>query len=691
MSYLSTFDTPENRKRKWDAIIYEISEQVTEFFWDDAPQQHGLEVREGQQDMAFEILDAIRGNYHIAVEAGVGIGKSFAYLVPLLIYNQKTGLPVVIATSTIALQEQLMEDIQRLSPMLGVDPDVLLAKGQTHYVCQLRAFDYFDSAEGKPFAPLRQQIEEGCQDRRAISVPVPANVWDKINIVRYSRRICFGCQFGERCQYARLRDKLKYTRGIILCNQDLLTAHLFKLSRNQDGLLNEMVQMAVIDEAHNLEDKVRSATTERHGQRQLISMINSAVKSVRNEDRAYVLDRANSTIRAVRALFANLDLQMRGQIECSARDMKYADRFFFQDVNGAVALIRSAAAQLQGLSNTIQVFVSRDLRRGSGSSGADDLDAAAQSFHDLVTGFDTQLIWLERRGQAADLVFCPKHTKSILSRLYFNGGRRTILTSATLTSAVDGPLKSQYAYFLQNTGFPVDGNGVLSEPKPSPYPYDEHAMIYYCNDLPHPTREHEAFIEQGVERLVQILDISHGKALVLFTAKTDMEEVYAALQKRELPYRILVQQRGASQERVLQAFREDTNSVLLGTGAYWEGISIEGKSLSNLIIFRLPFPVPDPIIEYKASIADDPLMDVRVPEMIIKLKQGIGRLIRNFTDTGIVSIIDRRLRDTPAERYHDIVWNSLPIHRRTTDLEEIRQFYQTVCAQQTEAEKTVPG
>ena len=201
-------------------------------------------------------------------------------------------------------------------------------------------------------------------------------------------------------------------------------------------------------------------------------------------------------------------------------------------------------------------------------------------------------------------------------------------------------------------------------------------MIYYCTDLPHPTREHDAFIEQGVERLIEVLNISEGKALVLFTAKTDMEEVHTILTQRNLPYKILMQQAGSSQDKVLHEFKENTNSVLLGTGAYWEGISIEGKSLSNVVIFRLPFPVPDPIIEYKASIADDALMEVRVPEMIIKLKQGIGRLIRNYTDTGIVCIIDRRLRDDPAERYHDITWDSLPIKNRTSDLNELRKFYE---------------
>ncbi len=151
------------------------------------------------------------------------------------------------------------------------------------------------------------------------------------------------------------------------------------------------------------------------------------------------------------------------------------------------------------------------------------------------------------------------------------------MTSATMTNASNGEFVDQYSYFIGNTGFPTDERGCLSEPKPSPYPYDEHSMIYYCDDLPHPTQEHEAFIEQGVQRLLEVLEISGGKALVLFTAKTDMEEVYTILSKLNLPYKVLMQQPGSSQDKILNEFREDTNSVLLGTGAYWEGISIEGK------------------------------------------------------------------------------------------------------------------
>ena len=201
---------------------------------------------------------------------------------------------------------------------------------------------------------------------------------------------------------------------------------------------------------------------------------------------------------------------------------------------------------------------------------------------------------------------------------------------------------------------------------------------YYCENLPHPTYEREDFIRKGAKRLVDILNISQEKALVLFTAKSDMEDVYDILREKNLPYKILKQGEVPSQAALIREFESDTDSVLLGTGAYWEGVSVEGKSLSNLVIFRLPFPTPDPVMERKALAASDPLMDVQVPEMIIKLKQGIGRLIRNFTDSGIISVIDPRLRDAPPARYHDTVWDALPVKNRTNSIRELRKFYQAL-------------
>lgn len=683
MNFSFVFNSPKEQEKKKKTDLQAIGEKVTSFFWDVAP-EHGFEMREGQQDMSFEIVDALIHDQHFAVEAGVGIGKSFGYLVPVLLYNKKMKKPVIVATSTIALQEQLWDDVHDVMPLLNTDPEVILAKGQTHYLCHKRANEYLSMDGAVIPKELADGIEEGFQERKQFPPFLPQNIWDKVNIQRFSMRNCGPCE--KKCLYYAIRSQLRYTEGIVLCNQDFLTAHLRQIRRGQDGLINRDADLIVVDEAHNLDDKVRSATTERINQGKILGLIKSATNEVKPSDRQNVYAEANEAQRAIRTFFDCLKAQVQQQINNAQQDMRYADRFFFDDSAESIDLLRSMVDATKNAALSIQIYASFEYH-GRSTAASDDLDELTENLTEMIEELDDYLLWIERKGSQAELVYCPKNTREITKRLYFSGKARTILTSATLTNTTEGSLEDQYAYFISNTGFPTDEHGCLSEPKPSPYPYDEHSMIYYCDDLPHPTKEHEAFIEQGVQRLLEVLDISGGKALVLFTAKSDMEDVYSILSQKELPYKVLMQQSGSSQDQVLKEFRENTNSVLLGTGAYWEGISIEGKSLSNVVIFRLPFPVPDPIINYKASIADDALMDVNVPEMVIKLKQGIGRLIRNFTDTGIVCIIDRRLRDEPAERYHDIAWSSLPIKNRTKSLDELRRFYEGLSSANSETAK----
>ena len=189
MSYISAFNSSEDKKRNLASKIYDISESVTKFFWDDAPRL-GIQQREGQQDMAFDVLDAIKSGSHVVIEAGVGIGKSFAYLVPILLYNAKTFSPVVIATSTIALQEQLLSDVERLKKWLRIEPDLILAKGKNHYLCLRRASEYFQSVDGSAQAQIISDIRAGHQDRRSFTQHIPDAVWDKINITRFSKSEC---------------------------------------------------------------------------------------------------------------------------------------------------------------------------------------------------------------------------------------------------------------------------------------------------------------------------------------------------------------------------------------------------------------------------------------------------------------------------------------------------------------------
>lgn len=670
MTYFSGHSTHEEQEKR-KSILREISMDVASFFWDIVPAS-GFEKREGQQDMSFDIVDALIHDQHIAVEAGVGIGKSFGYLVPILLYNQKMRKPVIVATSTIALQEQLWDDIQTVMKLLHLQAEVILAKGQTHYLCHKRADEYLNMADAVIPEELQNGLENEFQERKQFSSTLPHTIWNKVNVQRFSVRNCSNCE--KKCLYYTIRSQIKRTDGIILCNQDFLTAHLLQIRGWQDGLINLKVDLIVVDESHNLEDKVRSATTERINQGMLLGLIDSAIKEVKTVDKQNLYGDVEDVKKTIREFFDCLKAQMQEQINHSRRDMKYANRFSFYGDEDSRALLKTMIESIKSVAQSIQIYINFDYSNRS-TATSDELDSLSESLTEMIEKIDSYLFWIERNGNNAELVYCPKNTSQIINRLYFSGKEKIVLTSATMTNANNGELLNQYSYFICNTGFPTDERGCLSEPKPSPYPYNEHSMIYYCDDLPHPTKEHEAFIEQGVLRLLEVLKISDGKALVLFTAKTDMEEVYTILSKLNLPYKILMQQPGSSQDKILNEFREDTNSVLLGTGAYWEGISIEGKSLSNVVIFRLPFPVPDPIIEYKESIAQDALMDVRVPDMIIKLKQGIGRLIRNFNDTGIVCIIDPRLRDAQPARYYDIVWNSLPIKNKTNSLEELKEFF----------------
>ena len=656
-----------------------VEQSTWEFFIDNAF-KYGFEEREGQQNMALDIVAAIRENQHFLKEAGVGIGKSYAYIVPLLYYHRKTAEPIAIATSTIALQEQLIGDIQKISKSIGHPVEIVLAKGQTHFVCRERAEAFFSDKLDKDSQEILKQLREGRCDRSRFSPEIDSYIWNQINVREYNAGACGRCKDKFKCGYRKLRDCMLNTDGIILCNQDLLTVHLRRLREGQKPLLNEKVVVMVVDEAHNLEEKVRNAYTTRVSKAVAMRRVQDVQRAVFTSDMRFE-KAVERYIAGLNKLFAMLERDITEQIRESPVDMKYAERFFFRETKptlDALSNISTAASKVDELaiifSDTSNIY-GREVKESS--------EAAMDSFHDVTEFFrgltserSKNLFWLEREGGRAAIVSCPKEMAPQIRSLYFHRNFTTILTSATITNTSDGDLAEQYGYFVKNTGFPSEvENGFLGDPEPSPFDYDAHAMLYYCGDLPDPSKEREAFLLAGTERLKELIAISKGRALVLFTAKTDMEEVYRQLTAENPPYKVLMQTQASSQEKVLNEFRDNQSSVLLGTGAYWEGIDIKGESLSNLIIFRLPFPVPDPVTNYKRSQAENPLMNVSVPEMVIKCKQGIGRLIRSAKDRGIAAIIDPRLGEWSTAPYKQVLWDALPIKNRTSDISVLQDFY----------------
>lgn len=665
----------KEQDEKWKQDFKNIGGDVYSFFIDTAIEK-GYENREGQWDMSFEITDAMKDRQHIVVEAGVGIGKTFAYIVPLLYYHKRYKKPIVIATSTIALQEQLAADIKIIEDIIGYYPDIVLAKGQNHFLCKYRCDAYFLCEKDETIRKIYAEIEKGGCQKADWDIYIPDNIWNQINVKEFNPVFCRqNCVHKDYCFYYSLRHELLTTNGIILCNQDLLTINLRKRHNFSKEIITDRFQFVVIDEAHNLEGKVRNSYTTEVSYISLQRTVEQARKIARGLGNT-IDKKLKRYYKHLDSVFDSLNLQVKDQDRIAKKENREIERYY---------LDRNIPA-LQGLKDCVHdIFLEVSMQFGVDDSYRNkDYDAELEAL-ELQEEFWTAMLkeecedifWMTLNGKGKKgivLANCPKDVNKLTERLFFSDADfTTILTSATITSGVGEDYEEGYKYFIANTNFPME-KGFIAEPKYSPFNYDEHAMIYYTEDMPHPSHERKRFIERGIDEIVRILEISKGKALILFTAKSDMLEVYEGLKER-VPYRVLMQNGSASQSDTIAEFKKDVNSVLLGTGTYWEGISVEGIALSNLIIFKLPFPVPEPIIDYKTSICQDGLMEVLVPEMIIKLKQGIGRLIRSEKDFGIVSIIDSRVGEKSKAKYKRNIWEALPIKNRTSDFDEIEEFY----------------
>lgn len=647
-----------------------IGTKVDSFFIDKMKELK-LEERSEQWEMALEIVQGMIDGQHVLVEAGVGIGKTYAYVVPLLYYHKKYGKPIIIATSTIALQEQLANDIKTIEKILEYYPEVFIAKGQSHFLCKNRLEQYFIGKEGTEEYIYYEEIDKGGYERSNWDIEIPDKMWNRINVMTFNPVTCRQtCPYKNECFYYQLRIELKDTNGFILCNQDLLAMNMKKRSRGNTEIFVPNYEYIVIDEVHNLESRIRNAHT--------IAVSYSECKKTmwdlsKNSKRmGGLLDkRIEYCLTLFDQVFGNLLLQIKTQDKKAIKEDKEIEKYY---VNNNIKELCNLVDTLKDIIEVASLdFGMEDTYRNRGEDETlEKLEEEYDFFSSLSRNVSDDIFWMiaNTKNENGIIVYkCPKNVNEITERLLFSSEQfKTIMTSATVSSG-----ESNYDYFIANTNLPLDKT-MVCDSKESPFDYDSHAIIYYTENLPHPSSERVAFIEKGVDEVINLLNITEGKALILFTAKRDMIEVYTKLKER-VSYKILIQKSGSSQNDVIAEFKADTNSVLLGTGSYWEGISIEGKTLSNLIIFRLPFPVPEPIIDYKRSISKDGLMDVSVPEMIIKLKQGIGRLIRNKNDSGIVSIIDPRLGDNSNVPYKQLTWDALPIKNRTNDIERAKEFY----------------
>jgi len=607
------------------------------------------EIREEQIKMALAVEQALAEKRHLVSEAGTGTGKSFAYLAPVIQNIKKRGGRAVISTGTIALQEQLMnKDIPFLKDVLGISFEARLAKGKRNYLCLIRLDEEMRQAalwaneKISVIAEWAEETETG--DRSELSTE-PGEIWGRV----CADDTCLGkkCPRLEKCFYVKARTLLQHA-DLIICNHALFFIDMM-IKDDSDGFASVLpeYQVVVLDEAHKIEDIARE-------------VMGTQISSLR---------------------LPNLLGQLKKRPGCNleaVQDALAANEIFFQAVS---SLSREDKFLLPGNS----VLSSRDddlikAVRGaistfdSGYTGEREevLFGRLKNFNEelemiLDAGDQNKVFWAEiaRSGrQRVTLHATPIDISDILSQALFENDdiRTIIMTSATLSTG------GNFNYFKQA----VDCANATELQVDSPFDYHNQCLLYLPPGLPDPKTVD--FHEKVTPFIENILLKTDGRAFVLFTSYKGMNEVHDRLAGR-LKWTVL-KQGDMSKQRLLEAFKEDVHSVLFATNSFWEGISVEGEALSCVIITKLPFAVPDdPITEAKVKAIEragrNAFFEYSVPEAIIQLKQGFGRLIRTRRDKGIIAILDPRIK---SKGYGRRFLNSLPRCREIANLENVDLF-----------------
>jgi ATP-dependent DNA helicase DinG len=591
------------------------------------------EERPGQRAMCRAVATAISSGRHLVVQGGTGTGKSLAYLVPALLSER----PVVIATATKALQDQLADkDLPFLAEHLDHPFDFAVLKGRSNYLCLQRLREAtgsdvqlgLDGLDDRPGVEELAAIVEWAATtetgaRAELDKEPSPRAWNSVSV---GPRECPGasrCPQGEACYTERARAKAA-SADIIVVNTHLYGLHL----ATGGGLLPEH-DVVVIDEAHQLEETI-SATAGvdlTGGRFHALSRITAAI--VADDDLAADLDAAGDRLATV--LADNLGRRLRGNLGAELRDALFDGRRRADAVLSALRGVDDAAGA--------DVAARKQRAMKSATSLIDDID--------IITDIpDTDVAWVEGFADNAVLKVAPIDVAALLADSLFEK-TTAILTSATIPPGL-----------AEQIGVP-EGHDELDAG--SPFDYEANALLYCAAHLPDPrSATYEAEMHRELEALVVA---AGGRTLALFTSYRAMQAAADALRPR-IPWE-LATQNDAPKPALIRRFTEDETSCLFATMSFWQGVDIPGPALSLVTIDRLPFPRPDePLLQARRERArGDAFRVVDLPRASTLLAQGAGRLIRRSDDRGVVAVLDPRLATNARYRW-DIV-RSLPPMRRT--------------------------
>ena len=625
---------------------------LTEFFGPSSPLDellNGFQSRQGQADMAEEVAYAINEEQHLVVEAGTGIGKTFAYLVPAMVSGQK----VIISTGTKTLQDQLYHrDLPLISKAIGRPIATALLKGRSNYLCLNRlelasTNDKFISRDLGLVRQWRHQTATGDKTELA-DVPETSMVWP---LVTSTIDNCLGrkCSDYQDCHVMKARQTAQES-DLIVINHHLLLADL---TMKEEGFAEFLpdTKVMILDEAHQIPDLAAQFFGVSVGNIELERLCNELLVITIPLNQPLVLRQIDLLKKAIRQLLIDAP--------------KKEGRYEFAQIQAEVIIsIKNICEALKNLGQVLMPLVDM----------ADTIEKKYELtelyFNRMSSILDQDygdgLRWVDIKSRSLRLNLTPLDVGVKLRELFLKSKKSWIFTSATIAIGED------FSHFKERIGL----IGASEASFPSPFTLEDNALIYLPSGLPEPS--HLKFTEKMLEATLPLLKIVSGGIFFLFTSHHALSKAKTWFKAKQkiLNGRLLLVQGDSPRDDMLKKFRADGNAILLGTGSFWEGVDVRGEALNMVVIDKLPFRSPaDPLmmarLEYIKKNGGNGFIEHQLPTAVLALKQGVGRLLRDEEDYGLVVLCDPRIKN---KNYGKTFIDGLSPMRSTESLTEVNDF-----------------